>query len=109
MAVSRAFWPRAAVPLRSNFYISHCEANSERLEDVESSCAMNKVSKGSKGSPDPNPRKVERQDGTAGSLRGADASLCVDHRLRVGHQDHGGQCVNDHQYDNPDNHGYFGD
>jgi hypothetical protein len=83
-------------------------------QDMEISGATIKVSKASRGSPDPIRRKVERQDSGAGPLRGAHDSVCVDHRLRIGHQDHihinehvnqhrdqhidlhGNQCVNDY-------------
>lgn len=82
---------------------------------------MKKVSKASRGSADPFRRKVERQDSAAGSLRGADDSVCIDHRLRISHQNnthidqnidehidqHGDQRIDGYQYDNPDDHAYL--
>lgn len=73
----------------------------------------NKVSKGSKGSADLIGDKVERQDGTAGTLRGAHDRVRIDHRLRIGRKDHTqinehiDQRVNDHPHDDADDNGNF--
>ena len=51
-------------------------------------------------------QRVERQDRAAGPLRGADDSPCVDHRLRVGHQNHTDidEHIDDYVYEHTDEH-----
>lgn len=87
---------------------------------MENSC-VTKVSKASKGSEDPFRRKVEPEDSDAGTIRGADDSPCLDHHLRIGHQNHahinehvdehidhyGDQPINNYQNSDPDDHGHF--